>query len=294
LIGGERSLGSGLGTIFPESLVAHTYEDPDSNAKSTRLYGFDIYAAEPWRASNNGVMGLASRAKMKKWFKDKSNEYMPWITDHKSLIHIISGYDPYLKMYLITFPTVNLPAIEGHDATVIQGITVGYSEASNRWVTFLSFVPEQYVSFHNKLISVLDGVPYIHNMTENYNNFHGIDYEAKVIFLCNKEYSKDKIFRAVTQESSHAIRMDSIDAGDHHTFLNANEFKQKGNDFIADMPMDYYSYVVDPIKNPPRIYGKDMIGKALEVSMVIPQVDEVTQITSINLAYQPIRGSLNV
>ena len=293
-IGGERSLGSGLGTVFPESLVSHTYEDPDSNAKSTRLYGFDIYAAEPWRASNNGVMGLASRAKMKKWFKDKSAEYMPWITDHKSLIHIISGYDPYLKMYLITFPTVNLPAIEGHDATVIQGITVGYSEASNRWVTFLSFVPEQYVSFHNKLISVLDGVPYIHNMTENYNNFHGIDYEARVTFLCNKEYSKDKIFRAVAQESSHAIRMDSINAGDHHTFLNADEFKQKGNDFIADMPMDYYSYVVDPIKNPPRIYGKDMIGKALEVSMVIPQADEVTQITSINLAYQPIKGSLNV
>ena len=237
---------------------------------------------------------MASKAKMAKWFKDKSNEYMPWITDHKSLIHIISGYDPYLKMYLITFPTVNLPAIDGHDATLVEGITVGYSERSNRWVTFLSFVPEQYISFHNKLISVLNGIPYIHNMTENYNNFHDIDYDARVTFLCNKEYSKDKIFRAVAQEASTSIRMDSIVAGDQFTFLNANELTQKGNDFIADLPMDYNSYVADPIKNPTRIYGKNMIGKSLEVNLVIPQADEVTQITSINLAYQPIKGSLNV
>lgn len=287
LIGQDRPLGGNLGSIFPESIVSHTYVDPQTNAKSTRVYGFDIYAGEPWRASNNGVIGLAARYKMRKWFKEKSEQLIPYIESTK--FRIVSGYHPYWDMYLITFPYV--PQANS------EAITVGFSEKLKRWVSFYSFAPDHYQHIDNRLISFKGGIPYLHDTNSSYNNFYGTSYNSEATFVCNANYSKDKVFRSIAQESSEAIYIPSMTTPTgQDTYLRTTDFKKKGDNYFANLWRDKNSYVQGG--QTPMVHGKEMAGKSLEVKLEITAVPAIpmglVQIQSVNVGFIEVSGNLNV
>jgi hypothetical protein len=288
LIGAQRVLGGNMGTVFPESIISQTFIDPETNAKSTRVYGFDIYAGEPWRASNNGLIGLASRYKMKKWFRDKSNEYIPYLEEHRDKIKIVSGYDPYMDIYFITFPDF---VITGQ--VDIEGITVGFSERTKRWIGFYSFVPEQYATIHNKMISFKDANMYIHNDSGIYNEFYSTTYPSIATFLCTTNYPKDKVFRSITLEANRGIYMDFDTPSGQTSYLREADFKKKGDNYVADLYKDKNSYMSDPNKNP-MLFGKEMSGKSLEVSLTIPAENGLTQVQSVDVSFVEVSGNINV
>jgi len=68
------------------------------------------------------------------------------------------------------------------------------------WMSPFSFNPENFVAFQNKLYSFKNGHLYLHNQTNNYNEFYGIQYSSKIMVVSNALPNKPKMYDNVTAE----------------------------------------------------------------------------------------------
>ncbi len=120
VIGDERLLGQGYGTVNPESI----------QERNGRVYGWDLNQAEPWRYSNDGITPLGTTYKMKTYFTTVADLIKSLGPDN---VRVIGGYDPNKEMYLLTFDYGPLLGNE----------TIGFSEKTKGFL-FFDFFPETY------------------------------------------------------------------------------------------------------------------------------------------------------
>ena len=149
---------------------------------------------------------------------------------------LIGGYDPKYDEYIITFPEIedggrnyiagNASTIKNwsdgilnwDDATLdpnmknskvlFNAVTLGFSEGTNKWTSFYSFVPDFYSKINKQLVSFKQGRVYRHNASDLYsrnevdfNNFYGNGNLSYIDFVFNADPSSVKSYNAIGLES---------------------------------------------------------------------------------------------
>lgn len=115
VVGDDRLLGGGFGTLHPESVVEH----------DGKAWWFDAYSGEVLRY-NNGLVPIGSVYKMKKYFREKGDLLV------NGYGNVYGGYDPHLDTVFFTF--------NGGATVVESGIVATFTSGfeNNSFVSSLS------------------------------------------------------------------------------------------------------------------------------------------------------------
>lgn len=284
VIGQQRPLSEELGTVNPESIVS---------VDDFRIYGFDFNAAEPWRKSNDGITPLATQYKRKKWFKEKCDELKAAKAIDSSVnIKIVGGFDPYLKMFFLTFKEVQYN--NGTDTITILAETVGFSELGKGWIGNVSFIPESYTSFGNNLYTVKNQKLWKHNVDEeNHNMFYDVQYSSEIQFVSKLEEDKEKVWSWIGMSSNSPWKVVKIEnPSGQLTDIDESLFKHRNDMYYADILRDVNTPVsMLPAGKSARQFGVEMISQTCTFTLRNSEKNEVV-LDAVYIGYNPLFGHL--
>ena len=89
-----------------------------------------------------------------------------------------------------------------HNSTNLQGQSLAFVEAGNRWSSFYDFAPDAIVCCENNLFSFSNGVLYIHNNNTTYCNFYGQQFVPSIAVVKNDQPLVGKTFIGISQVSN--------------------------------------------------------------------------------------------
>ena len=216
----------------PESFVAN----------GNVLYWVDIKRGAVLRLSRDGFT-VISNINMIDYFNDKSTLYQAYdpefgffntddeFTPGHLQFRILGGFNPKHNEYVISFPKVitvasawnnigdyynnvstyynNMNPNTMSDLTIVEGQTIVWAEPINRWMSFMSFMPDMYSKINRQFVSFEDGTLYLHDNSTDYNNFYGIYYHTKISVPFNGIPSAVKAYKAFSIEGNQALETSS-------------------------------------------------------------------------------------
>jgi hypothetical protein len=210
------------------------------------VYWLDIRNGRYVQYSPNGLFPI-SNYKMTRFWKQFSDAYMSLTPQEMEAMgfrpFVFSIVDPYHNELLVTIPkTLALPPKgylpdypeiaypfdiwDGNGKTIVYDLKM----EPNRWIGSYSFAAENFISLNSKLYSFKYGQLYEHNQTTNYNEFYGVQYKSKIMFLANQEPQRPKSYNAI-----------SIEANDG-TLLPTFTYMRSENPYVQASDLVDYSY----------------------------------------------------
>jgi hypothetical protein len=72
----------------------------------------------------------------------------------------------------------------------------------NFWQGAYSYTQESYVTVANRLFSFKYGQLYEHNDPTSYCNFNGVQYKSRLMFVCNQQPDRPKVYNNVAVEAN--------------------------------------------------------------------------------------------
>jgi len=222
--------------------------NPESIVKQGNVFYFtDIQRGSVLRLSNDGIT-VISEYGMKDYFRDLGELYLKYnpaynkfhsVSEYASDLQfsssIVAGYDPKYNEYIVTFHSIignksashtsesyvwsdsistwdnitSKPENAFDDKVVIfNPVTVAFSEESNRWTSFYSYIPDYYCKVNRQLVTFKQGRLYRHNDSDKYsrsnqyyNKFYGNNNLSYIDFVFNAEPSSVKTYNALSLES---------------------------------------------------------------------------------------------
>ena len=113
-------------------------------------------------------------------------------------VGLVGGYDPKHNEVLIY--------VEDNDRLPEEvGGVLSYKGVGTRgFTTFYTYKPDFMIHANNELYAWKNGVMHKMNATTNYNQFFDTQYNSKIKFFVNTEFSIEKVFKAMGLESTHA------------------------------------------------------------------------------------------
>jgi len=95
-----------------------------------------------------------------------------------------------------------------NEKVVFNPVTLGFSEGTNKWTSFYSYIPDFYSKINKQFVSFKQGRVYRHNDSDLYslansdfNNFYGNGNLSYIDFVFNAEPSSVKSYNAIGLES---------------------------------------------------------------------------------------------
>ena len=82
--------------------------------------------------------------------------------------------------------------------------TLSYSQNSQGWPSFYSYIPEYMIGMNNFFYTFNGGNLYQHNMNELRNNYYGEQFPSQITSVFNQNPLENKIFKTLNLESDHA------------------------------------------------------------------------------------------
>lgn len=165
------------------------------NPESFTVYGKVKYFTDAARGavlrlSQDGLTKI-SDYKMHNYFTDLLRN----VVNSNTQYYIHGVYDIRFEEYVLSVARKVISEAAG-EAIVSDdpyyGVTIGFSEPKNRWVSKYSYEPEYMVQNQTDIISFRAGKLYTHNTSSSYNNFYGVQYNNTITFISNPspEYVK--------------------------------------------------------------------------------------------------------
>lgn len=269
IIGYDRELQGGYGTIYPDSVVEH----------GGRCWWFDPYKGEIIRYAN-GLTPLASKYKMKTFFKAKGDIFID-----PTGRNVVAGYDPVLSMVYFTFVSAD-PDETGTIAFIDK-------EGEERWFSTFDFNPEGYSKINNRWFSFVDGEMWEHNVNSTYNNFYGDQFTTSFTMVFNPEWSKEKIVRNIATESTTTwefpeilVRKNGVN-DNQATDLRTTNFRRRNDVWYADLMRDANSFGLTADQG--RVRGSILIGKAYEITAEQDDT-ELSEIQYVDIGFTEAPG----
>lgn len=166
--------------------------------------------------------------------------------------------------------------------------TLSYSESSQGWPSFYSFIPEYMIGMNNYFYSFKGGNLYRHNVNNTRNNFYGVQYTSRIISVFNDGPLENKLFKTLNLEGdaswSALMETDIQTSG----FINAAWFEKKEASWFAFVrnsgtvpatPSEYALRSVNGIGRSTTVTGS---GSAVNVNFAIsPTPISIGSIVSI-------------
>ena len=221
-----------------------------NNPESFAVYGnmkyfVDVKRGAVLRLGGDGLTPI-SEYKMHNYFNDKFTE-LDTIESK-----ILGVYDTRFDEYIIHMINENVSE------------TIAYSEGKNRWTTFYSYAPDFMVSNRVGLITFKDGVLYNHNLSDEYNNFYGLQYNSQIRFISNLEPTKIKVYDFITQDATNAWYMpEAVNQYGQKTSLIVDDFEDVEGVFKTAFLRDENT----PNVSYPLIEGDSMRSHSLDITL---------------------------
>lgn len=208
VIGTINNLKGSFGTVNPESVVEFR----------GNVYWVDLLNGKVIQYSLSGLFPISSY-KMTRYWNLFSKQYLSMtvaqIIALGSLPFIFCTVDPNHWELLITVPRVlqnpplgylpDMPGIENpFDIWDGQAKTLVYkiNAEPNFWQGAYSWTSEGYVTAQNKLFAFKFGQLYECNNTDTYGNFFGIQYKSRIMFICNQQPERDKVYDNISVQAN--------------------------------------------------------------------------------------------
>lgn len=154
---------------------------PESIIKrGNRIYNTDQQRGNLLRLANNGITEINQNL--------FEYEFSNLMIDNKEE-KLVAGFDPKHNEYVLYIPS--------------QEKCLIFKEGANGFPAYFTFEPDFMLGANNEFYAWKDGVMYLMNSSENRNGFFGTDYESKIKFFVNQDYSVEKIFNTLGIESTH-------------------------------------------------------------------------------------------
>jgi len=213
--------------------------NPESIVKQGNVFYFtDIQRGSVLRLSNDGITVISENG-MKDYFRDLGEMFLKYNPEYSNDLEftpsIVGGYDPKYNEYIVTFPSIVSNPDSGYTSetyvwsdsidswdeittkpenafddkvVIFNPVTVAFSEESNRWTSFYSYIPEYYSKVNRQFITFKQGRLYRHNDSDKYsrssqafNKFYGNNNLSYIDFVFNAEPSSIKTYNAIALES---------------------------------------------------------------------------------------------
>lgn len=210
VVGTINTLKGNFGCINAESVIQYR----------GNVYFFDANNGRIVQYSANGLFPI-SDYKMARFWKLFSLQYLSMTTAEIEALgsrpFIFSAVDaghnevlfsiPKLletppKGYLPDYPSTVYPfdIYDGRGKTIVYNLGNSYQEP--HWQGAFSFNPEGFVTLQNRLYSFKYGSLYLHNSLTSQNNFYGVQYTSKIMFVSNQIPNLPKVYENILSESN--------------------------------------------------------------------------------------------
>jgi len=209
VIGTINVLKGSFGTLNPESVIEYR----------GMVFWFDAINGRIIQYSVNGLFPV-SDYKMRRFWKLFSDQYLSMTTEQIEALgsrpYIFGGVDPYHnevlfaipklldyppKGYLPDYPNTIFPfdIYDGQAKTMVFKL----SEVGNSyWYSPYTWTPDYFSTLESDLLSYKQGQTYLHNSTTSFNNFYGVQYRSKIMFVLNQLPDKPKVYNAMGVQSN--------------------------------------------------------------------------------------------
>jgi hypothetical protein len=210
VIGAINVMKGSYGTTHRESVCG--YRD--------RIYFWDDRQGRIIQYSPNGLYAI-SEYKMSRFWKQFTDTFNSLST---SAIEALGGrpfvfmdVDPHHDELLISIPKLlNTPPkgyLPDYPSTIYpfdiwdgQGKTMVYKlefgEGLPKWKGAYLFNPEYFATLGGQLYSFWKGNLYQHNDQATFNNFYGVQYKSRIMFVCNQDPGNTKVFNNIALQAN--------------------------------------------------------------------------------------------
>lgn len=253
VLGNQNRADELRGTTNSHSVVIH-----DRN-----MYYWDGLRKEVIRSAPNGQEPI-SEYMMKTFFKT--------MTDYTD---VIAGFDQQNNMYLISFIGGASPVTLGFIEPKLEG-------ERPKWISFFSFVPQNYLSMGNFFSSFIgDNSIWKHNSTNvSRCHFYDVKYDQRINLIFNKAGAVKKLFRNIGLKTNKrwSIPTITIEADESYPrgFLSkipAGRFKLKEGDMFSEYLKNMLTHSSTP-SNLDLINGDELRGFYIKHELLNSEDDE--------------------
>ena len=164
-------------------------QDPASIATDGfRTYFVDRERNALIRLSIDGVT-VATKPYMHRWFIEamKSNEGVEF--------HAV--FDRVTDEYLVLMRPAQTGEISTGFVSLDEQMVLAFHEDSKGIPLFYTFRPDMMISAEDELYSWKDGVMYRHNVNTVRNNYYGVQYKSRIVFVVNEATGVEKTINAI-------------------------------------------------------------------------------------------------
>lgn len=199
--------------------------------------------------------------------------------------NIIGAWDDYSQLYTLTIQNLSDsgPASQ----------TIVFHEPTNRWKSFMSYIPEWYETLGKYLISFKDGQVYVHYENDLYNNFFGVQYGQELRVTANMGRNTIKVFNNMDLYSNIAWEVPTVSIPSSPNYPNGMLSKIPASRFVAKEGVFHAPFFRD--QNDPRYansvtlaltQGRRLRGETIELTMTNTSTDLV-YVKALNIFVEP-------
>jgi len=279
----------------------------NKNPESFAAYGNSIYFTDVKRGGvlrlGNDGFTIISNYKMKNFFTDafKSIQTFKSGAFHK----IVGVYDVAFDEYIVSQEGAWSQKLEQdkdgnwvlvNDKNVIPSWTLGFCEASNRWNSFYSYIPEMMCATQNGFVSFDWGQLYTHNISgtylnvrqelkkfNDYNKFYGVEYDSELWVVSNEAASNNKIYKAFSQETDDIWDVTFDSPNGQQTVLLPSDFDTREN--------IHYSDIMNDVNSPGGLIEGDRMRDVTLLAKLKLFSKTLTRVFGVNFNFSPSERS---
>jgi len=261
-----------FGSINPSEEDFGSYH-PAGDIKATRdRYFFDVTMGQVVRNSVNGQIAISGNKesaddpyKMKKFFYDLAK----LIRENNAQFEVLGNWDEFIESYVLTVRDLR-KRVEGNDVPDAS-VTLIFHEPTNRWKSFMSYVPEWYAKIGNTTVSFKDGKLWKHYADENNRGtYYGVSYDQQIAIICNIGYNTKKVFTNIDLDSNVAWDCD-ITIPANSTYPQGMKSRIKKGKFVSREGKFSASFGKDMLtpgivsQDLALVNGRELRGEAMRV-----------------------------
>jgi hypothetical protein len=297
-----NTLKGSFGTINPEAVVEFrgSVYYPDANRGAWVQY------------SSNGLYPISSY-KMTRFWKQFFAQYVSMTPEQIEALgarpYIFSTVDASHMELVISIPKLLATPPKGYmpdypemiypfDIWDGQGKTIVYNlETATlpqpRWQGSYSFNPEWFINMTNKLYAIKDGKLYLHNQTDSYNNFYGIQYSSKIMVVANQLPQRPKTYNNVSVESN--MRPDFVYFYNDYPYIQTSDlintdFRDLEGVFYATLYRNKIVPTSTGFTTDGLLTGEYMRNVAMKIMYQFDVIETPLELKFLNTGYTLSRG----
>lgn len=229
------------------------------------------------RLSNDGLVPISELYKGQFYIRDLLTPYnKTHLRTDGSNAKIMGAYDYFDEQYICV--------LQG--AVDLDPNTFSFNEKRNGYCSFYSYYPEWIMSAEDKIYTWLNGALWVHDNTNSYCNFYGVQYDVSITVVFNLNYLEKKSWESI-EELASAIwecplifgNVMSYGSTPQETMLGEYDFANLENCFEAAILRDQNS--IGGIIN-----GDNMKGNWLQVKLLKQNASDVIWLSEVKVLFK--------